>query len=170
MINSFVGYPVAAAEPERRSRRRNRLPPVKRNANPSVCHVLADGRPCVLVELTGSAAQGRRMLLDTEDWTRISLELGRRWTLHDRLGTTLSVVGQSKAAKEWARASGLRGSSPCAYLARVLIGRDGIRGMVVRHRNGNPLDLRRVNLLPLPRREARGWKPDMPPAAIDHLN
>ncbi|QTI78339.1 hypothetical protein IAI58_11615 [Roseomonas marmotae] len=170
MNNSFADYPITAAESERRPRRRNRRLPVKRNPNPSVLHVLADGRPCVLVELTGSAAQGRRMLLDTADWERIHREFGRHWTLLDRAGSSLSVVGKSKAAMAWARASGQQGSSPVALLARVIVGLPGVRGMVVRHRNGIPLDLRRLNLLPVPKKEARSWQPDMRPPAVDHLN
>jgi len=163
--------PVDVERPPPRKRSPNKKRRISRNLNPSVRNVLADGKPALLVELSGARAAGRFMSIDADDWLRVSSELGPCWTVagSNRPSSWLVASG-AEAAAAWARAAGQRGAAPVASLARVILSYEAVKGMVVRFRNGNPFDLRRANLLPLPRKEARSYRPDMPPVQIEEIH
>ncbi|MCK8784171.1 hypothetical protein M0638_07250 [Roseomonas sp. NAR14] len=145
-----------------RTRRPWRYPAKPRVLEPVVEPVLADGKPALRVQLSGgrAAALGARMLIDREDWDRVSAKAGKCWTLSTNGSDNALVISTARIA---GRLAGQDGPKPKAVLARLIVGgAELLRGQVVRYRNGDPWDLRRANLIALPRSEARSWRPDMP--------
>jgi hypothetical protein len=103
------------------------------------------------------------MLLDAEAWVWVRDEVTPCWVL---AGPGAGyVVSTSNAA---AALSGRWSGRPSGYLARILMERQGedLKGKAVVFRNGDRKDLRRANLLVLPRGAARAYQPDGQPPEI----
>ncbi|MBX9701782.1 MAG: HNH endonuclease [Acetobacteraceae bacterium] len=138
--------PCATTEPKARQRR-----PFRRGKMPAdvIATLLPDGRT-VRVALYGSLGAGKSFLMDAADWQWISPEYGPAWLLNangDRTRAHVRRAGHAVAA-----AARQCGEKPVATLARIITGAGP--GEVVLYRNGDTLDLRRVNLEVVSRAEA----------------
>ncbi len=142
---SLVAARRAAERPPARHR-------IRRDWKPAVRSADVDGdTPAVWVTVGGRQREGAEMLLDRADWERISSAYGGQWVAnpqHD--GRQCYVVSRRRIAT----AATPRTSK--ARLGRIIA--EAQPGEVVLYANGNPLDLRRTNLVRLSWAEAHKWR------------
>ena len=103
------------------------------------------GVKAVHVELVGLHAHGRYMTLDADDWADIRARYGTRYYIKLAQDGAYSYV--FVASKEAKAASGQPKANGGGGLSRLIAGAE--HGLVVRHRDGDILNLRRTNLVVL---------------------
>jgi hypothetical protein len=107
---------------------------------PAVRPVVINGVSCVAVELSGVHGFGREMLLDADDWTRVSTEITQFWSVAKINGKDYVYSGTTTAAAIARQTS----KSTMLHLARFLA-QPG-KGQNVRFIDGDNLNLTRGNL------------------------
>jgi hypothetical protein len=111
------------------------------------------GIEAVRVQLFGKHAKGACMTLDLADWLTIKDRYGIRYFLASIHGGAYRYVCSQT------RRAGAASGRPCGGggpIARLIVGAQP--GQVVRYRDGNPLNLKRSNLVLLTKKEAKIFK------------
>ena len=112
---------------------------------PEEAECTVGGRPVVAVDLVGSFAAGRRMVLDCADWSRVKFLHGAEWSLKPaHAGGPGCVMCRRRSASSAAGPS-------FHVLARLITG--ARPGEVVTYGDGDPLNLTRANLHVMPKTE-----------------
>jgi hypothetical protein len=143
-----TGATAPLEDPERR--RQKPCPPRgERNFHPTVRPVLADGVPAYEVGLSGGLGSRETMLIDREDWHWASTSVTPVWVVN-RDGPRSYVCSGCRAA---GAAAGIYKRKPRVNLHALIAARraEVAEDKAVAFANGDRRDLRRVNLLIVPR-------------------
>jgi hypothetical protein len=152
------------ALPEARKRRRSKYGKNPKSGPVKVERFLEDGVGMVRVSLFGRGF-GQHMDLAAADWDdgRENEGWPECWVLRSNgQGSPPYVVSGKRCVGKHAKQ---RSGVPVAYMARLLL--DAQTGEVVIYLDGNPLNLRRSNLLKLDRKAAAQWRSEILAAARD---
>jgi hypothetical protein len=152
---SFEDAAAPQALPKLGKRRRSRYDKSPKSGPVNVERFREGGVEIVRVPLFGRGF-GQRMELAAVDWDdgRDNEGWPECWVLRSNgTGSPPYVVSGKRCVGRQAKQ---RSGVPVAYMARLIV--DAQRGEVVRYLDGNPLNLRRSNLLKLDRKAAARWR------------
>jgi hypothetical protein len=146
---------TAALEDPTRRRQKPCPPRGNRNFHPTVQPVLADGLPAYEVGLSGGLGSRETMLIDREDWHWVSTSVTPVWVVNRDGSRAYGYVCSGCRAAGYA--AGIFKPRPRVNLHVLLAarGRDIKDNEAVAFINGDRRDLRRANLLAIPRSDVR---------------
>lgn len=125
---------------------------------PPTRRVLVDGQRALAVGLVGEMAAGLECLIDPDTWDSVREIAGSRWFLNGPDAARAYVATSTPAA----RAAAATKSTNVA-VARLIAGKgEALTGKLVVTLNGSRLDLRRANLMVVPRSMGEQFRGSLP--------